>query len=251
MQTVVDGVLTNYEVFNPEQVNTLVILHGWGSSLQFWIPIAKQLSPNLRIILLDLPSFGSTAPLPNDPNIPEYTLFVKAFTQKLKLSHFILSGHSFGGQVTLDYALKFPHDLKSIILVSPAVVRERSKSAKFKIILAKVLRPLFSILPKHSFERFLGWYTPRDYSNSTEYQRRVLKKIVVYDLKPFLNQVKIPTDIIWGSEDFVIPYMGKYLAEHILDSHLHVIYGAHHLLYLTHPKKLVDVLSQIIDRLYV
>ncbi len=250
MQTVVDGVLTNYEVINPNQKNILLILHGWGSSLKFWIPIAKQLSRDLRIILLDLPSFGSTAPLPNDPNIPEYTLFVKAFAKKLKLSHFTLAGHSFGGQVTLDYALKFPNDLKSIILISPAVVRERSKSAKLKILLAKVLRPLFSILPKHSFERFLGWYTPRDYSNSTEYQRRVLQKIVVYDLKPFLNQVKVPTDIIWGSEDFVIPYMGKFLAESIPDSHLHVIYGANHLIYLTHSKKLIENLNQIVDRLY-
>jgi len=250
MQTVVDGVLTNYEVFNAKQADTLVILHGWGSSLKFWIPIAKQLDPDLRIILLDLPSFGSTAPLPNNPNIPEYTLFVNAFTKKLKLSRFTLCGHSFGGQVTLDYALKFPSDLKSIILISPAVVRERSKSAKFKILLAKVLRPLFSILPKHSFERFLGWYTPRDYSNSTEYQRRVLQKIVVYDLKPFLNQVKAPVDIIWGSEDFVIPYMGKYLAENIPDSHLHVIYGANHLIYLTHPKQLIENLNQIIDLQY-
>ncbi len=185
-----------------------------------------------------------------DPNIPDYTNFVHSFIKKIEIVKCTLAGHSFGGQITLDYALKFPDTLESIILISPAVVRERSKEAKLKIQLAKILRPIFSILPRHSFEKFLGWYTPRDYSDSTEYQRGVLKKIVIYDLKPHLIRVTVPTDIIWGSEDFVIPYMGKYLAENIKNSKLHVIYGANHLLYLSHPKKLIEILNGILERIY-
>lgn len=200
--------------------------------------------------MLDLPSFGSTSPLQGNPDIPDYTDFVHSFTQKLKLKKFILAGHSFGGQITLDYSLKFPEDLNSIILIAPAVVRERSKTAKLKIQLAKIIRPLFSILPKHSFESFLGLYTPKDYSDSTEYQRGVLKKIIVYNLKPQLNSVIVPTDIIWGSEDFAIPYMGKYIAENIQNSKLYVIYGASHLIYLSHPQKLGEIMTTIVQSRY-
>lgn len=250
MQTVVNGVLTNYEVVNPQGKSTLVILHGWGSALSYWLPLTKLLSPRTKIILVDLPGFGGTSPLPGKPDVPEYTQFTKSLIQKLGLKKIILAGHSFGGQIALDFALKYPSDLRSIILIAPAAIRERSKSAKIKIRIAKIIKPLFSLLPGGSFEKFLGWYTPKDYANSNEYQRQVLNNIVVYNLKPFLNQVKVITDIIWGSEDFVIPYMGKYLAENIRNSKLHVIYGANHLIHHTHPQKLADTINQIITSSY-
>lgn len=246
MQIVVSGVLTNYLDINPKQKNTLVILHGWGSSISYWVPLSNLLTPKIRVILVDLPGFGSTGPLPDKPDVPEYTNFVRSFTQKLSLKNFILSGHSFGGQITLDYALKYPKDLKSIILIAPAAIRERSKLTQTKIKLTKIIKPLFSLLPHSTFEKFLGWSTPSDYSNSNEYQKKVLGKIVIYNLKPYLKDLQVPTDIVWGSEDFVIPNMGNYLAENIHDSHLHVIYGANHLIHHSHVKKLADIINQII-----
>ena len=246
MQTVVSGVLTNYLDINPKQKNTLVILHGWGSSISYWVPLSNLLSPKIRIILLDLPGFGSTGPLPGKPDVPEYTNFVRSFTQKLSLKSFILAGHSFGGQITIDYALKYPKDLRSIILIAPAAIRERSKLTQIKIKLTKIIKPLFSFLPHNAFEKFLGWSTPSDYRNSNEYQKKVLSKIVIYNLKPFLKDLHLPTDIIWGSEDFVIQNTGKYLAENIPDSHLHVIYGANHFINLSHLHRLADLINQII-----
>jgi pimeloyl-ACP methyl ester carboxylesterase len=251
MQTVINGVLTNYSDINPKQKRTIVILHGWGSSISYWLPLTKLLPLKVRVILIDLPGFGSTSPLPDKPGVPEYTIFVRHFTQKLNLKNFILAGHSFGGQITLDYALKDPKDLKSIILIAPAAIRERSKFTQTKIKLTKVIKPLFSLLPHNTFEKFLGWSTPSDYSNSNEYQRGVLNKIVIYNLKPFLKAVTIPTDIIWGSEDFVIPNMGKFLAENIPNSHLHVIYGANHLIHLSQSHQLADIINQIITDKYV
>lgn len=250
MQTVVNGVLTNYLDINPKQKNTLVILHGWGSSISYWTPLSNLLSQKVRVILVDLPGFGSTSPLPNKPDVPEYTLFVKSLVEKLKLKNFILAGHSFGGQITLDYALKYPKDLKSIILIAPAAIRERSKFTQFKIKVTKIIKPIFSLIPSNSIEKFLGWYTPTDYSNANDLQRSVLNKIVVYNLKPFLHQVKVNTDIIWGSEDFVIPNTGKFLAENISNSCLHVIYGAGHLIHHTHLQKLAEILNKIIATRY-
>ena len=250
MQTVVDGILTNFLDIHPKQKNTMIVLHGWGSAASYWLPISQFISPAVRLILLDLPGFGGTKPLPDSPDVSEYTDFVRAFSKKLNLTGFILAGHSFGGQITLDYSLKYSTDLAHAILIAPAAIRERSKSAKIKIRLAKIIKPLFALLPHGSFEKFLGWYTPKDYSDSNEYQRKVLNKIVVYNLKPFLNQVKVLTDIIWGSEDIVIPYMGKYLAENIPHSNLHLIYGANHLIHHTHPQKLATVLNQIIAKAY-
>lgn len=186
-----------------------------------------------------------------EPDVPEYTLFVKNFIKKLGLKNLILAGHSFGGQITLDYSIKYPKNLRSIILIAPAVIRESTKIAKVKILLAKTIRPLFSILPNNGYEKFLGWYTPRDYSNSSIHQRKILKKIITYDLRHSLDQVVTPTDIIWGSEDVAIPYVGKLLAENLPDSRLHVVYGAGHLVFLRHQDQLISILNQIIKTRYV
>jgi len=247
VQIVVNGVLTNYLDINPKQKQTLIILHGWGSSSLNWVKLTSLLSTSTRYILLDLPGFGSTGPLPNEPNIPEYTDFVKAFADKLHLHRFILAGHSFGGQIALDFSVKYPEKLISTILIAPAAIRERSKSAQFKISFAKTIRPLFRILPRWVHDKFLAWYSPSDYSHSNEYQRQVLRKIVTYNLKSKLHLVKALTHVIWGSDDFIIPYMGKYLAEHIPHATLNVIYGTGHLIHLDKPGRLSEIINSIIS----
>lgn len=246
MQLVVNGVLTNYLDINSKQKQTLVILHGWASSLSFWLPMAQLLSPRWRIVLLDLPGFGFTPPIDDTPDIPEYTHFVRSFAKRLKLRKFILVGHSFGGQIALDYALKFPTDLINLILVAPAAIREKSKILKFKIRLASAIRPFLSKSSYRYLEQFLGWYTPIDYSNSNEYQRKVLRKIAGYNLKPLLHLLSVPTDIIWGSLDLVIPNAGKYLLKKISRSRLHIIPGASHLVNLTHTEKLAKIINSIL-----
>ncbi|HCQ31106.1 TPA: hypothetical protein DIU27_01820 [Candidatus Collierbacteria bacterium] len=250
MQTVVDGVLTNYEIFNPKQADTLVILHGWGSSLKFWIPIVKQISTDFQVILVDLPGFGSTNPIDTTPDIPEYTDFVRHFTQKLKLNKFILAGHSFGGQVALDYSIKYPENLASIILIAPVAVLEKPEVLKFKVKIAETIKPMLSNPSNRLAEQLLGWYTPDEYANSNEHQKKVLHKIVKYNLEPLMNQVKVPTDIIWGNLDIVVPNSGSILLKNIPNSRLHIISGANHLVHLTHTKQLAQIIDQIISQHY-
>ncbi|KKS92863.1 MAG: Alpha/beta hydrolase family protein [Candidatus Collierbacteria bacterium GW2011_GWB1_44_6] len=247
MQVVVDGLKTHYLDINPQEKNTLVFLHGWKSSSKFWVPFSKLLKSTHRIILIDLPGFGSTDQFSTEPEIPLFTDFIHHFVKRLKLKNITLVGHSFGGLLALDYAIKYPADLSFLILVAPAVVKEKPSQAKRKIRFAEIARPLFTIIPNNHFEKYLGWYTPRDYRHANEYQQKILKKIVLYDLKPSLNKVTIPTNIVWGKLDFVVPNLGKYLNTKIPNSHLHVIDGSGHLCFLTHPKELSDIFNQILS----
>lgn len=242
----VEGIRTNYVDINLKGSKTIVILHGWASSLSFWLPVAQLLSPKWHIVSLDLPGFGLTPPIDDTPDIPEYTHFVRSFTKKLKLKKFILIGHSFGGQIALDYALRFPTDLITLILVAPAAIRERSRILKLKLRITNAVKPFLSRSSYNYLEQYLGWYTPTDYSYANEYQKKVLQKIVKYNLKPLLHLLSVPTDIIWGSLDIVIPNTGKYLANKISRSRLHIISGANHLINLTHPKELAKVIDGIL-----
>ncbi len=146
----------------------------------------------------------------------------------------------------MDYVIKNPKKIISLIVVAPAVVKEKPSQAKMKIRFAEIARPIFSIIPNNHFEKYLGWYTPRDYKHANEYQQTILKKIVLYDLKPLLSKIMVPTDIIWGKEDFVVPNIGEYLRKKISNSHLHIINGSGHLSFLTHPKELASMFNQAI-----
>lgn len=249
MQTIINGLKTHYLDINPKSKKTLIILHGWKSSLKFWVPFSKLLLPDLRIVLVDLPGFGTSQAFPKDPEIPDFTDFVHRFTSSLGLKNIILAGHSFGGLLALDYAIRYPAGIKSLILVSPAVIKEKPNEAKLKIRFAELARPLFTAIPNNHFEKYLGWYTPRDFRHANLYQQNILKKIVLYDLKPSLKNISISTDIIWGKADFVVPNLGNYLQKKIAHSRLHLLDGSGHLSFLTHPKELADIFNQIISGL--
>lgn len=246
MQIDIAGVNTNYEIVHPEGQTTLLILHGWGSAASFWIPLANLLSPHLRIILLDLPGFGLSDPLPGSPEIPQFTDFVHSFAKKMFLSKYILAGHSFGGQIALDYGIKYPEDLQSMILISPALLRENLQILELKASFLETIKPLLNNDPTNQIEKYLGWFTPKNYDDANEYQRRVLQNIIHYNLKPLLGNLKVKTDIVWGSDDIVVPNEGDYLQSKIHHSRLHLIKGANHLLHLTHLKELSQNLNEIL-----
>lgn len=247
MQIVVDGILTHYELLNPKAKTPLVILHGWGHNASLWLPLTKLLASDCRVYLLDLPGFGGTHNLAQDADVPHYTEFVHHFTVKLKLRNFILVGHSFGGQIATDFALKYPNVLRRLVLIDSATIRVRRLKTRAKIFLAKVTKPLTQILPATLKRALLSLYTSPDYANANSYLKGVLDQILKYDLSKKIHTLKVPTDIIWGSEDRVIPYTAKLLVETIENADLHVIYGAGHSPHLTHTAKLAVVLNQIIE----
>lgn len=248
MQTVINGVLTNYEVVNPKAKNTVLLLHGWGQNASLWLPLAKLLRNDYRYLLLDLPGFGGTKGLKSNSDVPEYTQFIKDFIDKLKLKDFILIGHSFGGQVACDFTIKYPELISHLILVDAPIIRTRGLLTKVKIFIAKIFKPIKQIVPI-SLVSQIHEKIAHDYSHSDDYQKSVLRQILKYNLGTKLHLIKVPTEIIWGSEDKVIPYVGKYLVENISDARLHVIYGCGHLPHLTHVNKTAQILNNILSNL--
>lgn len=245
MQTVINGVLTHYELVNPKAKTPVIILHGWGQNSSHWLPLAKKISDHFRLYLLDLPGFGATKNLPMNSDVPHYTEFINQFAAKMGLKKFFLSGHSFGGQVAGDFALRHPEKLIRLILIDPAVIRIRKFKTKIKIIISKVIKPLTKLLPISLVNKILALYTAQEYVHANEFQKSVLNQILKYNLGPKLHLIKTPTEVIWGSDDYVIPYMGKHLVENIENANLHVIYPAGHIPNLTHTDKLATLLNQI------
>ena len=87
----------------------LILLHGSTSSLFMWDGWARALSPDLRVIRMDLPGHGLTGPDPRERYAaPEMAEVVVAVADALGVSRFSLAGNSMGGRVALAVALAHP-----------------------------------------------------------------------------------------------------------------------------------------------
>ncbi len=242
MQVVVDGVLTNFLEKNTNEENVLLILHGWRNSSANWQEVVHNIPDTHRVIALDMPAFGSTFALPGEPSVAEYSDFVHKFILKLKLKKITLLGHSFGGQVAVDFALRFGSDLEKLILVSPACIRSTKPKLKSKV--ASVAKPIVKKLPKSLQNYFLRFMASSDYLKSTNVQRQVLNRILKVDYSHLVSKISHKTFIIWGTEDTTIPNSSKFLAENINKSTLIPMYGVDHNPQATAPLKLAKIVSK-------
>lgn len=99
----------------------IVLLHCTGGSGRQWTELAEALQANFRVIAPDLCGYGETTHWPGNGtfNLAVEADLVAALIDKLKKPAHIV-GHSFGGAVALQLALRYPQHLKSLTLIEPA-----------------------------------------------------------------------------------------------------------------------------------
>ena len=87
----IDGYDINYKITGngPE---TVVILQGWGTTLEVYDSIARVLAPAYRVVQLDLPGFGGSSE-PREPwDVSAYCRFFETFMSALDIKKAHLSG---------------------------------------------------------------------------------------------------------------------------------------------------------------
>lgn len=121
----------------------LLLLHGSGSSLQAFDPIADDLKAVCEVIRLDLPAFGLTGPRPDrDYRIEAYVSFVAEFLSGLGLDELSVAGSSLGGNIAWNLAVEHPERVRKLILMNATGYPEKSLPKALKMARNPLLRPL-------------------------------------------------------------------------------------------------------------
>jgi pimeloyl-ACP methyl ester carboxylesterase len=95
----------------------VVLAHGLASSLAFWYPgIVLPLRHFYRVTAYDLRGHGYSSMPPAGYTHMNMAEDLAGLVDRLGLKKFHLVGHSFGGLVSISYALRYPHRLKSMVL---------------------------------------------------------------------------------------------------------------------------------------
>jgi pimeloyl-ACP methyl ester carboxylesterase len=117
--------------FGTDNRETLIFIHGLNGYSPIWNKQIQELRMKYRCVALDLPGFGRSS------KSQQYTLSIFAyadalvqFMDALKIQKVTLVGHSMGGQIALNAAVRYARRVSRVVLVSstglePFTVQER------------------------------------------------------------------------------------------------------------------------------
>jgi len=99
------------------QGETLLLIHGFCGSSEYWNKVMPKLSEKYRVIAIDLPGHGESKGVDSVEEIDQYALVIKNFLEELKIEKVTMFGHSLGGYITLAFAESYSQYLNGFSLV--------------------------------------------------------------------------------------------------------------------------------------
>jgi len=97
----------------------LLLLPGFLGSTEMFVPLAAELTDRLRVVVVDLPGFGWSAPPGGGCAMEDRLAFVHAFVDRLDLDPFVLGGSSLGANIAIRFAIEEPYRVRRLVLLSP------------------------------------------------------------------------------------------------------------------------------------
>lgn len=206
----------------PRDAPALIMLHGFGSSLETWEPWARALSGQYRVIRLDLPGFGLTGPDSTGDYSDARTLaIIGTLMDQLGLPRAVLVGNSLGGRFAWEFAARYPQRVAKLVLISPDGFAspgfEYGKAPDVPLVMNLMpwvgprtliranLAPAWAhpeALPDAVLERY------RDMLLAPGVRQAILdrtRQTVLTDPAARLRSIAAPTLLLWGVEDRMIP----------------------------------------------
>ena len=240
MQAIVDNLLASYEKVGNGP--TVLMLHGWGDSHQTFSELSRELEDKFSIISLDLPGFGGTQAPKTVWSLNDYCDFVAKFLVKIdEKKPYAIVGHSNGGAISIRGLANGIFESDKLVLLASSGVRDVYKGRKKALRLAaKAAKAATYPLPKSVTVRIKKHAYKSVGSDMfvAEHLQETFKKIVGDDVRNDAKKLKLPTLLIYGSEDNATPVRyGELFRDAIPGSMLQVIDGAGHHLHHDNPKE--------------
>jgi pimeloyl-ACP methyl ester carboxylesterase len=206
----------------------MVLIHGSNSSLHTWEPWVQRLGGQYRVISMDMPGHGLTGPNPaRDYHYAVFIDVVDKVMTKMGVAKFTIAGNSMGGGIAWHYAVAHPDRVEGLVLVDAAGAPQwqaKKVPIGFKLARMPVVKELARyVTPRSVFESSLhasvsnqAIVTPQAvdrYFDLNLYpgnrQATMDRFALVHNVEPAdkaaLGAIKVPTLIMWGDEDGLIP----------------------------------------------
>jgi pimeloyl-ACP methyl ester carboxylesterase len=220
-------------------IDTFLLVHGYAGSSYTWHHWSPKLAERGRVVQVDLKGFGE-APKPDDGRYTPTDLadLLVELVRELDLSRLTLVGHSLGGGICLITALRLLDQreprLERMVLVAAPAYEQRlpplvplsnlptfstltAKAIGARTIVRSVLRSIVFDKDSITDEQVEAYAAALESSEGLRAAMDVGRSIVPADLDALVRrypEIDVPTLLLWGERDPVIPlWVGERLSE--------------------------------------
>ncbi|KGJ06366.1 Pimeloyl-ACP methyl ester carboxylesterase [Paracoccus halophilus] len=235
-------------------------LHCMMGNASYWGPIAGKLADKVRISAPDLPGHGQS---PDWPGEPDYHSFTTQAVARLIDRPMDLIGHSLGATVALRIAIAAPEAVRSLTLIEPVLFAATPDPAN-----DAVMQELHALVAAgqsdEAARRFLSIWGGIQWESQTPAGRERLARqmqlvvagneTLMRDAANMLREgglegIDAPCMILIGQDSpAVIGDIADALAARLPDVGRARLPGAAHMLPITHPRQVAELIGLNLDR---
>ncbi|MGQ4277210.1 alpha/beta fold hydrolase [Pseudidiomarina sp. E22-M8] len=229
---------------------TLVLLHGYTASKELWLRFANQLDDRYPILIPDLAGHGETGFDPQWSYRPSAQASgLERLLTTLAINKAVMIGNSMGGLIAANFALAFPQRTQALVVIDPAGLTSPIQSRAESLV--QQGQSPFEIESWEDFQEFYAMtmaeppYVPEFVLRgmAARYQERKAQFVqIAEDFRNFdqldgrLEQLTMPTLVIWGSADQLLDVSSAALWQRQLpNSDLKIFAGVGHMPMVERP----------------
>ncbi|HKZ82654.1 MAG TPA: alpha/beta fold hydrolase [Anaerolineae bacterium] len=242
----------------------LLMIHGFPLDRSVWRSQIEGLQSVARVIAPDLRGFGQSGDAPETMTMDDYAADLKALLDALSLARAVVCGLSMGGYVALAFLARYPGAVKGLILANTraAADSDQAREARYanasKAYDGGVPSIAEAMLPKMLTEATLDHRpTLRTYVYAMIARQppggvaAALRGMAARpDRSEWIKSINVPTLIITGSADTLIPAAeSEAMARAIPGSKLVVIPGVAHLSNIENPDAFNAAVKEFVGKL--
>lgn len=237
-----NGIQTNYELSGRADAPVVVLSHSLGSSLEMWNPQIEPLSKHFKVLRYDTRGHGASDVPPEGYTLEDMTRDAVGLLDALNIDTVYWVGLSMGGMIGQALALNHANRIRRMALCDTAAVIPDDAQPIWQERIEAAKQDGLEALVEGTLER---WFTPAYYESNPPEVQLIRKLFLATPLAGYLgcseairklnyldqlSEIKIPTLIIVGEEDFGTPVeAAEAMHARIAGSKLEILPSAAHL----------------------
>jgi len=252
----------------------LLLIHGMAGSSETWRAVIPQLSRKYRVVAPDLLGHGQSAKPRGDYSLGAFAVLLRDLLDELGITRATIVGQSLGGGVAMQFVYQHPDYCQRLILISSGGLGPdvgwtlRLLSAPGAELIMPVIAPRPVLAAGNKLRSWFGavgiqsprgaevWSAYSSFSDAETRQAflRTLRSVVDYrgQAVSALNRLhmasELPTMVIWGDHDRIIPVEHGYAVHEARPgSRLEVLEGVGHFPHVERPSQVVDLIDDFIE----
>ena len=235
----------------------LLALHGIEGP-EGWLAFHDAMAANATVYAPAHPGYGATRRPEWMESITHQALFYNWFLQEAGLGEVDLIGFGIGGWIAAEMATMAPQSLRHLVLVDPAGIRPTESQLLdiFVIPWQDVVRRCFynandcdEYLRVYSASPVINFGGEREAGRSMTMRMCYRPYMYSTSLQPMLSRLRLPSLVVWGAEDEVVPVeCAELWRSSIPKAELRLIDDCGHWPHYEKPQELAQIVSRFLSK---